>query len=117
MNNYENHQQNRRLQELEDQINSQPSFTPLNLEAGQPLKRSAQNPHPKDNTRLERVQNLLNSLPTSAKVVVGAIAALIALSLLQTVFKVVTSLITLAILGIILYLIYQFAIAPKLNRK
>jgi hypothetical protein len=57
---------------------------------------------------LNKVVNWYNSLPTPGKVAVLAIALLFGLSLLQTLFQLVTSLIGLAILGGILYLVYKF---------
>ncbi len=54
-----------------------------------------------------------NSIPSSAKLVAIAVGGLLGLTLIKTVFQLITSLLTLSVLGIILYLVYRFWIAPK----
>jgi hypothetical protein len=54
-----------------------------------------------------------NSIPSSAKLVAIAGGGLLGLTLIKTVFQLITSLLTLSVLGIILYLVYRFWIAPK----
>ncbi len=52
-------------------------------------------------------------IPASAKLVTMAAGGLLGLTLIKTVFQLVTSLITLSLLGVILYLAYRFWIAPQ----
>jgi hypothetical protein len=54
-----------------------------------------------------------NSIPSSAKLVAIAGGGLLGLTLIKTVFQLITSLLTLSVLGIILYLVYRFWIAPR----
>ncbi|MGB3695345.1 MAG: hypothetical protein WA865_22370 [Spirulinaceae cyanobacterium] len=61
----------------------------------------------------ERLQTWFQGLPTIAKVAVAVVAAMIGFSLLNTVLKVVTSLLSLAIMGVVLYLLYKFFLAPR----
>jgi hypothetical protein len=54
-----------------------------------------------------------SAIPSSGKLFAIAGGGLLTLTLLKTVFQLITSLITLSILGIILYLVYRFWILPK----
>jgi hypothetical protein len=54
-----------------------------------------------------------NAIPASGKVVAIAVGGLLSLTLIKTVFQLVSSLITLSVFGVILYLVYQFWIVPK----
>ncbi len=54
-----------------------------------------------------------NGIPASGKLLAIAAGGLLSLTLIKTVFQLVTSLITLSILGTILYLVYRFWVSPK----
>jgi hypothetical protein len=54
-----------------------------------------------------------NDIPASGKLLAIAAGGLLSLTLIKTVFQLVTSLITLSILGTILYLVYRFWVSPK----
>ena len=54
-----------------------------------------------------------NDIPASGKLLAIAAGGLLSLTLIKTVFQLVTSLITLSILGMILYLVYRFWVSPK----
>jgi hypothetical protein len=54
-----------------------------------------------------------NGIPASGKLLAIAGGGLLSLTLIKTVFQLITSLITLSIFGIILYLVYRFWILPK----
>jgi hypothetical protein len=56
-----------------------------------------------------------NAIPSSGKLLAIAGGGLLSLTLIKTVFQLITSLITLSTFGIILYLIYRFSILPKGN--
>ncbi len=53
------------------------------------------------------------SIPASGKLLAIAGGGLLGLSLIKTVFQLISSLITLSVFGIILYLVYRFWILPK----
>jgi hypothetical protein len=54
-----------------------------------------------------------NSIPSSGKLLAIAGGGLLSLTLIKTVFQLISSLITLSVFGIILYLVYRFWILPK----
>jgi hypothetical protein len=54
-----------------------------------------------------------NGIPSSGKLLAIAGGGLLSLTLIKTVFQLITSLITLSTFGIILYLGYRFWILPK----
>ncbi len=54
-----------------------------------------------------------HSIPASGKLLAIAGGGLLSLTLIKTVFQLITSLITLSIFGIILYLVYRFWILPN----
>jgi hypothetical protein len=54
-----------------------------------------------------------NNIPASGKLLAIAGGGLLSLTLIKTVFQLISSLITLSIFGIILYLVYRFWILPK----
>ena len=54
-----------------------------------------------------------NSIPSSGKLLAIVGGGLLSLTLIKTIFQLITSLITLATFGIILYLGYRFWILPK----
>jgi len=110
MNSPENQKIDQRLQELESQINQTPPS--LNAEPGQPLERQQQDDQEIYKT-LNKITDWFNGLPSTAKVIVIVVAALVGFSLLRTVFQLVASLFSLAVLGVLLYLVYKFWIAPQ----
>lgn len=61
----------------------------------------------------DRIAIWFNAIPSSGKLLVIAGGGLLGLTLLKTFLQLVTSLITLLVLGIIFYLVYRFWIAPK----
>jgi hypothetical protein len=56
-----------------------------------------------------------NAIPSSGKLLAIAAGGFLSLSLIKTVYQLITSLISLSILGIILYLVYRFWVLPKNN--
>jgi hypothetical protein len=52
-------------------------------------------------------------IPASGKLLAIAGGGLLSLTLIKTVFQLITSLITLSVFGVILYLVYRFWILPK----
>ncbi len=61
--------------------------------------------------------NWFNEIPASGKLLAIAGGGLLSMTLIKTVFQLITSLITLSTFGIILYLVYRFLILPKNNES
>jgi hypothetical protein len=61
--------------------------------------------------------NWFNEIPASGKLLAIAGGGLLSMTLIKTVFQLITSLITLSTFGVILYLIYRFLILPKSNES
>jgi hypothetical protein len=91
----------RRFQELEVEIDPEPD---PQESPSQSLEKS-----------MNQIKNWYNSLPTPGKAGVAVGGVLVAFSLLNTVLKLVTSLVTVAILVVILYGVYKFFINPRPN--
>ena len=90
--------QQRKLEELEAEINQ--SVSPP---ADSPIEPSPQ----------RTLQERWNSLPPLGKGAIAAVALFVGFSLLNTVLRLVTSLLSVAVLGVVLYLLYKFFIAPR----
>jgi hypothetical protein len=56
-----------------------------------------------------------NEIPASGKLLAIVACALFSMTIVKSVFQLITSLITLSTFGVILYLIYRFSILPKGN--
>ncbi|MEC4984903.1 MAG: hypothetical protein SAJ37_04190 [Oscillatoria sp. PMC 1068.18] len=113
MNSQENQNWQQKLQELEKEVNQDYSSpTSYNSEPGKPLQTQSETSADFSDA-IAKLQNWFASLPTAGKVAVVAIAAIVGFSLLRTVLQLVASLISLAILGVVLYLLYKFFIAPQ----
>lgn len=114
MNQRENQDNQRRLQELEKAIN-QEQIRAIGTRLGQQLQQSL-NSSPLISPVFNQVANWFNSLPNPAKVAVAIIAALMGISILGSILKLFAALISLAILGVVLYLGYKYLIVPQ-SRK
>ncbi|MDR9402594.1 MAG: hypothetical protein RI580_04065 [Halothece sp. Uz-M2-17] len=110
----------KRLQELEAEVNASTqseknnnnqdsvySTSPVNSESSQFSRRV-------QGVALQ-VRRWFDQLPLFGKIIVGAVAVGISLSLLKTVFQLITSVLTLAIIGALGYVGYQVFIASKNN--
>lgn len=93
----------RRLQELEVEVNPpEPEQSP-NL--SQQLEKT-----------LNQLRDWYNSLSTPAKAAVTLVGVLVAFSLLNSVLKLVTSLLSTVILALVLYGLYRFLMASNSNQ-
>ncbi|AFZ21637.1 hypothetical protein Mic7113_6037 [Allocoleopsis franciscana PCC 7113] len=110
MNPQENPDYERRLQELEAELNKDKPLPSVEMPFRQPLERYI-NRSQIESSR-NRVLNWFNSLPKPGKVAVVAIAVIVGASLFLSLLRLVASLISLAILGVILYLVYKFFVTP-----
>lgn len=59
------------------------------------------------------VKNWFATLPSGGKVVVGVFGLMIAFSLLKTFLSVIQLAFSLAILGVVFYIVFQFVSKPK----
>lgn len=111
MNPQENRDYERRLQELEAELNKDKPLSSVEIPFWQPVERYI------NRTQIEsirnRVVNWFNSLPNPGKVAVVASAVIVGVSLFLSLLQLVASLISLAILGVILYLVYKFFVTPS----
>ena len=94
----------RKLEEIEQEINQNSTATPpvTPTEVINPL-----------NQWIGVIQNWLNGLPKAGKIAVVAIALIISFSLLSTVLHIITSLLSIALLGGILYVGYRVLTMPS----
>ncbi len=60
-----------------------------------------------------QVKNWFISLPPVGRVVVGLFGVMVTISLLKTIFSLVQLAISLLVLGVIIYSVYQLFIKPK----
>ena len=113
MNSQNNPNWKRRLQELEKEINQ--STFGQNTRKEEPFNSfSEHNPQSSPlQTKLSQVQIWFNNLPRGGQVIVGLVAIVVGFSLLNTVLQVVTSLLSIAILAVLLYGLYKFFITPQ----
>lgn len=106
MNPPDNQDYERRFQELEMERHREQEhpvkFTQPGFPDSPPLKVMAQ-----------QVANWFNSLPKVGKVVVVLVGISLAFSLLRSVLQLLASLISLALLGALVYLVYKFFITPQ----
>ncbi len=71
------------------------------------------NPHENAENLLTRGALWFKNLPTPTKVFVAVVGALVTLSVLNGIVKLVASLITVVILGIVLYILYKTLLASR----
>ncbi|MGK7944181.1 MAG: hypothetical protein AB4058_06915 [Microcystaceae cyanobacterium] len=90
----------KRLEELEKEVNQTFETTPLRLENTQSTLEKA----------FSRLQAWYQPLPTPVKAIVAVGGVLVALSLFNTVLKLVTSLVSLGILVLVGYGVYKFVV-------
>lgn len=111
MNPQENQDNERRLQDLEMELEKE-RLPSIDIQTGQPLRQTS-NRSQQVTTVFNQLANWFNNLPSAAKVAVVIIAALFGFSILRSVLQLVASLISLGILGVILYLVYKFFVTPQ----
>ncbi|MBD2296981.1 hypothetical protein H6G06_26780 [Anabaena sphaerica FACHB-251] len=103
----------RRLQKLEAKMNS---FSP-NPPQPETQKQTNQTGFAKLNWHLERFQIWFQSLSGMKKLAVTGVGILVGILVLQTVFKLVASVISLALLALLVYLGYKFLLPNSFQRK
>ena len=112
MNPQENQDLERKIQQLEAEIEQVPSSPTVETEAGLPIQMTTKE-YPTVKSLLNRVTNWFNGLPGVGKILAIAVAAVVGFAILRSVLYLTASLISLGILAGIVYLVYKFFIAPK----
>ncbi|MBW4613941.1 MAG: hypothetical protein KME21_11820 [Desmonostoc vinosum HA7617-LM4] len=103
----------RRLQNLEAEIRSSSVVEPQTQEQEQ----RSQSGFASFNLQVERFKNMFNSLSTTKKLVVAGVSVLVGFAILQTVLKLVASVLSLALLAVLVYLGYKFFVSNSFQRK
>jgi uncharacterized protein YacL len=113
MNRQPNDDLQRRLEKLESEINSPLGVTPQSQEANSSKNKALRFL----SYHTERVLAWYKTQTGITKIVVLGVGFLVAFSLLQAVFKLVTAVISLAVLSILVYLGYKFFISGNSQLK
>jgi len=100
----------RRLQELEREVNQTVSSATHKVREAEPLQRAASNAR---SGMVPRARDWFEQLPQLGKIAVIAGGAIVGFSLLKTVLQLVTSLLTLALVAGALYVGYRLFLAPE----
>jgi hypothetical protein len=69
------------------------------------------------NSQLTRLRNWFDSLSGTKKLVVVGVTALLGLGVLQTVLRLVASVISLAVLAVLVYVGYKFFVSSSFQHK
>ncbi len=112
MNPKDNPYYKRRLQELESHLDPKTSWQSVEIKLQQFFGRHV-NSSESETSIVKQVSDWFNRLSRAGKVAVVAIAAIIGFSVLKSLLQLVASLFTLALFGVILYLVYKFFVAPQ----
>ena len=104
-----------RLQQLEAEINSKSRVIPPS--PSQKIIKPWLSAFPQLYSTTARLAIWFNKLSGMAKVVVLGVAVLFSFAILQFVFKLVTAVISLALLGILVYLGYKFLVSGSSQNK
>jgi hypothetical protein len=102
----EQQNQQKRIEEIEAEIEHEFSAQETNTESTPVTSTSW-------GSMLAPIQEWFQSLPTIGKAIVAFGSVMLGLSLLKTVFNLVSALISLTVVGVIIYLIYKFFIQSK----
>ncbi|MDZ7962742.1 MAG: hypothetical protein RMY34_33565 [Aulosira sp. DedQUE10] len=103
----------RRLQNLEAEINSSPG------EVSPPEKQKPTSPFSFENLNLQltRLQSWFNTLSGTKKLIFLGVTAVVGIVMLQTVLKLVASVISLAVLAVLVYVGYKFFVSNSSQQK
>jgi hypothetical protein len=104
----------RRLDKLEAEINASPQVVPQSPEE---QKQTFEFSFANFNLQLERFRIWFSSLSATKKLVFSGVAVLLGLAIVQVVFKLVASVISLALLAVLVYLGYKFFVSSSFQRK
>jgi hypothetical protein len=111
MNQPHNQDYDRRLEELEAELESERFSSTGQTPIGQRFQGYIN--QVRTQVAIEKTMQWFNRLPTSGKVAVAVVAVLVGFSVLASILQLVASLVALSILGVILYLVYKFFISSE----
>ncbi|MBW4687185.1 MAG: hypothetical protein KME40_19270 [Komarekiella atlantica HA4396-MV6] len=103
-----------RLEKLEAEINTN---TPSEVVIQPQEQKQAPQSGASLNLYLERFQSWFNSLSGIKKLIFSGVAVLIGFAMLQAVFKLVVSVISLAVLAVLVYVGYKFFVSNNFQGK
>jgi hypothetical protein len=103
----------RRLQNLEAEINSK-SANQGNLPE---TTQTSQSDIPNVKSQFAKLRLWFNNLSGTTKLIVAGVAALLGLGMLQAVLKLVSSVVSLALIAFLVYLGYKFFISGNFQNK
>jgi len=109
----------KRLEELEAEVNASSNKTEKNspeedyVASSSPMNYNSSQFSTKVQKVSGQIRQWFDQLPVLGKVIVAAVGVGVSLSLLKTVFQLVTSVLTLAVIGALGYVGYQVFIASK----
>ncbi|MBD2167158.1 hypothetical protein H6G04_22465 [Calothrix membranacea FACHB-236] len=103
----------RRLQNLEAEINSSPREVSQPEKQKQPFEFSFES----FNSQLTKLQSWFNTLSGTKKIVFLGVTAVVGIVMLQTVLKLVASVISLAVLAVLVYVGYKFFVSNNSQQK
>lgn len=112
MNPKDNPYYKRRLQELESQLDLEKSWQSIEIKLQQFFGRQV-NSSQAEKSIVTQVSDWFNRLSSAGKAAVVAIGALIGFSVLKSLLQLVATLFSLALFGVILYLVYKFFVRPQ----
>ncbi|HEY9650637.1 MAG TPA: hypothetical protein V6C95_08235 [Coleofasciculaceae cyanobacterium] len=112
MNPQENPDYKRKLQELEKELGNDRTAKSEGTQPGQWGSGIIDSLH-SQKALVHQAMNWYKTLPDAGKVAVAIACAVVGFSLLRMVLQLVASLISLTLLGVTLYLVYKFVIAPQ----
>jgi hypothetical protein len=102
-----------RLEKLEAEINTSSEV----VSQPQEQKQTPQSGFANLNLYLERFRSWFNSLSGTKKWLVSGVSVLIGFAMVQAVFKLVASVISLALLAVLVYVGYKFFVSNNFQRK
>jgi hypothetical protein len=102
----------RRLEEIEQEVNRSASDT--SVHPTEPIASKTEVELPEQiKIWLQDLKAWFDVLPPVGKVVAGGVGAVVALSILGAVLKVVSALVSIAVMSVVLYFAYKFFIASS----
>ena len=104
-----------RLQKIDAELNQTSALPPTYTAPEQP--RSQIDNYQKFQSTLNQLLNWFNGLSGFGKLIVIGVTTLIGFAILRTVLKLVASLLSLAILGLLVYFLYKFFLARSSETK
>jgi len=104
-----------RLQNLEAELNYPPPQPPA-VSQPQPVQRQTDSFQPVQ-LQVNRFINWFNGLSGFGKLIVVGVAAIVGLATFRAVLKLVSAVISLAVLAVLLYFAYQFFLARSSENK